>query len=139
MYSIKKGNIVIRTMLAEDVASYIAKFSYPPQKRNMFYKAVKENITQRKSDEPNLYFAILKNNKVIGAIAGIAFEKSLCDAIIKIDLPGKEMLMGKVKNLFVELARETYFFDDIYFEKGINVLGQPSLSKVIPIANSSRW
>ena len=104
MYSIKKGNIVIRTMLAEDVASYIAKFNYPPQKRNMFYKAVKENITQRKSDEPNLYFAILENNKVIGAIAGIAFEKSLCDAVIRIDLPGREQLTDEIENLFVKLA-----------------------------------
>lgn len=139
MYSIKKDDIVIRTMQAKDVASYIAKFNYSPQKRNMFYTAVKKNVTQRKDDEPNLYFVILKDNKVIGGIAAIAFEKSLCDAIIKIDLPGKEMLMGKVKNLFVELARETYFFDDIYFEKGINVLGQPILSKVIPIADPSRW
>lgn len=139
MYSIKKGNIVIRTMLAEDVASYIAKFNYPPQKRNMFYKAVKENIIQRKSDEPNLYFAILENNKVIGAIAGIALEKSLCDAVIKIDLPGREQLTDEIENLFVKLARETYFFDDIYFEKKVNALGQSILSRPIPIADCSRW
>lgn len=42
----------------------------------MFYTAVKKNVTQRKDDEPNLYFVILKDNKVIGGIAAIAFEKS---------------------------------------------------------------
>ena len=42
MYSIKKDDIVIRTMQAKDVASYIAKFNYSPQKRNMFYTAVKK-------------------------------------------------------------------------------------------------
>lgn len=139
MYSIKKENIVIRTMQVGDVASYISKFNYPPRERNMFYTAVKRNITQRKKDEPNLYFAILENNKVIGAIACIAMEKSLCDAVIRIDLPGREQLMDEVKNLFVELARETYFYDDIYFEKGANILGQTILSKPIPIADSSRW
>lgn len=139
MYSIKKGDIVIRTMLTGDVASYISRFNYPLQKRNIIYTAVKRNITQRKRDEPNLYFAILENNKIVGGIAAVAFEESICDAIIKIDLPGRKELANKVKNLFVELARETYFFDDIYFQKGINVLGQSILSKPIPIADSSRW
>ena len=139
MYSIKKENIIIRTMLSGDIANYIALFKYSPRERNTFYSMVKKNIKERKKDEPNLYFVVLKDNKIIGGIAAIAFEKSLCDAVIKIDLPGKEMLMGKVKDLFVELARETYFFDDIYFEKGINILGQPILSEVIPIADSSRW
>lgn len=139
MYSIKKENIIIRTMLSGDIANYIALFKYSPRERKMFYSMVKKNIKERKKDEPNLYFVILKDNKIIGGIAAIVFEKSLCDAIVKIDLPGNEQLIDKVKNLFVELARETYFFDDIYFEKGVNVLGEPILSKAIPISDSSRW
>ena len=139
MYSIKKGDVVIRTMQVGDIGSYIALFKYDPRERNIIYSIVKKNIKERKKDEPNLYFVVLKDNKVIGGIAAIAFKDSLCDAIVKIDLPEKKQLLEETKNLFVELARETYFFDDIYFEKGVNVLGQSILSEVIPIADSSRW
>lgn len=139
MYSIKEGNIVIRTMQIGDVANYIALFNYSPRERNIFYTSIKNNLKERKEDEPNLYFVILKDSKVIGGIAAIAFEKSLCDAVIKIDLPGKKELMDEIKNLFVKLARETYFFDDIYFEERVNSFGEPVLSKVVHIADSSRW
>lgn len=139
MYSIRENDIVIRTMLTKDVASYIAMFNYSPQQRNMFYSMIKKNVGERKPDEPNLYFVVLKDNKVIGGMACIAFENSLCDAIVKIDLPGNEQLMKKVEELFIKFARETYFYDDIYFQLGINPFGCPILGQVIPIADRSRW
>lgn len=139
MYSIRENDIVIRTMSTKDIASYIAIFNYSLQRRNMFYSMIKKNIGERKPDEPNLYFVILKNNKVIGGMACIAFESSLCDAIVKIDLPGNEQYMQQVMELFVKLARETYFYDDIYFQLGVNPFGSPILGQVIPIANKARW
>lgn len=139
MYSIREDNIIIRTMLTEDIARYIAIFNYSPQQRNMFYSMIKKNIKDKNADEPNLYFVIIKDNKVIGGMACIAFENSLCDAMIKIDLPGNEKLMKRVMELFVKLARETYFYDDIYFQLGINPFGSPILGQVIPIADRSRW
>lgn len=139
MYSINKDNIIIRTMLVSDVSDYIARFNYPIEMRKILYTNVKRTIKERKDDDSNLYFTILKDGKIIGGIAAIAVEDSPCDAVIQIDLPGCEYLMDKIKKMFIALGRETYFYDDIYFPKGTNVYGNPILGKPIPISVKARW
>lgn len=136
---INGSNFTIRTMMVSDVTSYVSLFNYRKAAQSIIIAQTKKNIRERKPDEPNLYFAILKNNTVIGGIACIALEDSLCDAVIKIDLPHSEDLRPTIIDLFIKLARETYFYDDIYFEIGRTPSGRPLLSKPVPIAVNSRW
>ena len=139
MYSISDQGIIIRTMFLRDVSDYIARFNYPVQMKKVYYTNTKQKIKERKDDDPNLYFTIMKDGKIIGGIGAIAIEHSPCDAVVKIDLPGNEYLMNKVMKMFIKLGRETYFYDDIYFARGVNAHGNLILGKAIPISVKARW
>lgn len=136
MYAFEQNGIIIRTMNVSDVSSYVARFNI----KNLNYRKnailqTKKVLKNLKQDSPDLYFVVIQNNTIIGAIIAKALADSITDASVEVDIPNASIkLIRKVKDVFVEFARDTYIYDDIFFVKGDKTLG-----KKIPIADSSRW
>lgn len=136
MYAFEKNGIIIRTMNVSDVSSYVARFNI----KNLNYRKrvilqTKKLLKSLKQDSTDLYFVVIQNNIIIGAIIAKSLADSITDASVEVDIPNASIkLIRKVKDVFVEFARDTYIYDDIYFVKEDRTLG-----KQIPIADSSRW
>lgn len=136
MYTFAKEGLIIRSMKVSDVASYISRFNIKNQEyRKQMILQSKKILKNLEDESPDMYFVVLKDNVIIGAIIAKALIDSITDASVEVDIPNASIReIREVKKVFVEFARDTYIYDNIYFVNENKTLG-----KEIPIAESSRW
>ena len=117
MFSITEGNLMIRTMQLADVSAYIAKFNYSKELQKRLVLRTKEVLKSQQADDPDLNFTVLENGKIIGGIATRGFSDVSTDAMVQVDVPNATDvgLEQRVKDLFLQLVRRDYFYDNIYF------------------------
>lgn len=123
-YNITKSEMQIRSMLKEDVYSYIKQYNLNSKDIEDAVKRCIEILESEKSDYINLYFTILYKEEIIGAVITKYYGEFFSDGIVYVDVPNKKykFMAKKVKDLFEKLCRETYLYDSIVFSPTPNLL-----------------
>lgn len=126
MYTYSKNGILIRTMTVNDVSSYVARFGFKDlsHKKKMILQCKK--ILKSLGEDPiDTYLAVFRKGELIGAIVAKGFVDSVTDAAVQVDVPKATIEeIRKIKEVFVEFAKETYIYDSIYFLNPNRTLGK---------------
>lgn len=140
MYAISEDGYTIRQMKQGDVVGYISCFGYSKDVHMNMIQMTKKILKNSKEEEGDMNFVVLKGGVTIGAVVTKAIEGLPTDGTVEIDIPRQpESVRESVRKLFIKLARETWFYDDIYFvELGFGGIIK-QISKPVPISVSSRW
>lgn len=120
MLETRKGSILIREMIDSDVRLYVSKCRLTKEEKAENIRECRELLKKRTEDTPDLYFTILRNNVVIGAIVTKCIENT-CDANLTIDIPRVEDKANAniIAGMFLDFCRDTHIYDNLhaYYEE----------------------
>lgn len=126
MYTYSKDGILIRTMTVSDVSPYVARFDFKDLNHRKRMILQSKKVLKNLGEDPiDTYLAVLEKGVLIGAIVAKGFKDDVTDATVEVDVPKASIEeIRKIKKVFVEFAKETYIYDNIYFLNPNRTIGK---------------